>query len=373
MDTTVLGERTVTIDCDVLQADGGTRCASITGGYLALVLALRKAGLERAIVSKIAAISVGIVADTPLLDLEYTEDSGAEVDFNVVGTDAGTYVEVQGTAEGKPFDRCPDGPAPGARRRRPAEALHHPGRGPGGAQRDRASVAERRPARLATLRHKVRELQELLDLPGLTLLTPDDLGIEGEPVEDADTFAGNAEIKARFYAERSGLPTLADDSGLEVDALGGRPGVYTRRYAGPDATDVQNNALLLEELDGVPAERRTARYHCVLAFLDPAAGPETAPVFSHGTFEGRIADHAPGQRRLRLRPHLRAGIGGPGRPHGGPDERRGEARPVAPGQGRPRHGRASARGGLVGGRSVTSGTRAAARRCPSPAPCRRRG
>jgi ribonuclease PH len=106
VDTSVMGERTVTIDCDVLQADGGTRCASITGGYIALVLALRKAGLERAIVSKIAAISVGIVEHTPLLDLEYTEDSGAEVDFNVIGTDAGTYVELQGTAEGTPFDRA---------------------------------------------------------------------------------------------------------------------------------------------------------------------------------------------------------------------------------------------------------------------------
>ena len=105
VDTSVMGERTVTIDCDVLQADGDTRCASITGGYIALVLALRKANLERAIISKIAAISVGIVDAAPLLDLEYTEDSGAEVDFNVIGTDAGTYVEVQGTAEGKPFDR----------------------------------------------------------------------------------------------------------------------------------------------------------------------------------------------------------------------------------------------------------------------------
>jgi ribonuclease PH len=105
VDTSVMGERTVVIDCDVLQADGGTRCASITGGYIALVLALRKVKLEKAIVSKIAAISVGIVGDTALMDLEYTEDSGAEVDFNVIGTDAGTYVELQGTAEGKPFDR----------------------------------------------------------------------------------------------------------------------------------------------------------------------------------------------------------------------------------------------------------------------------
>ena len=105
VDTSVMGERTVMIDCDVLQADGGTRCASITGGYIALVLALRKVKLEKAIISKIAAISVGIVGDSALMDLEYTEDSGAEVDFNVIGTDAGTYVELQGTAEGKPFDR----------------------------------------------------------------------------------------------------------------------------------------------------------------------------------------------------------------------------------------------------------------------------
>ena len=106
VDTSVLGEKTVMIDCDVLQADGGTRCASITGGYIALVLALRKANLERAISGKIAAISVGIVEGSPLMDLEYREDSAAEVDFNVIGTDAGTYVEVQGTAEGKAFDRA---------------------------------------------------------------------------------------------------------------------------------------------------------------------------------------------------------------------------------------------------------------------------
>ena len=106
VDTAAMGEKTVMVDCDVIQADGGTRCASITGGYVALVLALRKAGLERAIVSKIAAISVGVVDGQALLDLEYREDSTAEVDFNVVGTDAGTYVEVQGTAEGKPFERA---------------------------------------------------------------------------------------------------------------------------------------------------------------------------------------------------------------------------------------------------------------------------
>jgi ribonuclease PH len=106
VDTAKLGERTVTVDCDVLQADGGTRTASITGGYVALALALRKRGAERALDGQIAAVSVGLVEGVPLLDLDYSEDSRAEVDFNVVGTDRQAYVEVQGTAEGKAFDRA---------------------------------------------------------------------------------------------------------------------------------------------------------------------------------------------------------------------------------------------------------------------------
>lgn len=101
-----LGERTVAIDCDVLQADGGTRTASITGGYVALAAALITYGMERCIAGHVAAVSVGIVDGVQVLDLDYREDSSAEVDFNVVGTDAGTYVELQGTAEGKPFDRA---------------------------------------------------------------------------------------------------------------------------------------------------------------------------------------------------------------------------------------------------------------------------
>jgi ribonuclease PH len=106
VDLARLGERTVTVDCDVLQADGGTRCASITGGYVALAAALTGAGLERLLVGKVAAVSVGIVDGLEMLDLDYSEDSRAAVDFNVVGTDQGTYVELQGTAEGAPFDRA---------------------------------------------------------------------------------------------------------------------------------------------------------------------------------------------------------------------------------------------------------------------------
>ena len=105
VDLTKLGERTITVDCDVLQADGGTRTASITGGYVALAAAMITYGMERHLVAKVAAVSVGMVDGIAMLDLDYPEDSRADVDFNVVGTDAGAYVELQGTAEGRPFDR----------------------------------------------------------------------------------------------------------------------------------------------------------------------------------------------------------------------------------------------------------------------------
>ena len=105
VDYEALGERTVWVDCDVLQADGGTRCASITGAYVAVHRALDRVGLSRALAGSIAAVSVGIVDGTPVLDLDYAEDSSAEVDMNVVMTGDGRLVEVQATAEGEPFSR----------------------------------------------------------------------------------------------------------------------------------------------------------------------------------------------------------------------------------------------------------------------------
>ena len=140
--------------------------------------------------------------------------------------------------------------------------------------------------------HKLRELRELLSLDRAELVSLEELGIPGEPVEDGATFAANAAIKARFGARASGLPTLADDSGLEVDALGGNPGVRTRRYAGEDATDADNNAKLLRELAGLPPERRGARYVCVLALARPddAGLRGGLPlVYARGTVRGRIA------------------------------------------------------------------------------------
>jgi XTP/dITP diphosphohydrolase len=140
--------------------------------------------------------------------------------------------------------------------------------------------------------HKVAELRALLGLDAVDLVSLDELGVAGEPDEDGLTFETNAKIKARFAARATGLPALADDSGLEVDALQGGPGVRTRRYAGPDASDAENNAKLLRELAGLPPGERGARYVCVLVLAVPdAASPGGLRLLTRrGTSRGRIAD-----------------------------------------------------------------------------------
>jgi XTP/dITP diphosphohydrolase len=146
-------------------------------------------------------------------------------------------------------------------------------------------------------RHKLAELRELLDLRRAELVDLDQLAIDREVEETGATFAANAAIKARAYARLSGLPTLADDSGLEVDALGGLPGVQTRHYAGQGASDEANNAKLLAALEGLPPERRGARYCCVLALALPdRSGPRGGipVVITRGTFAGRISTTARG-------------------------------------------------------------------------------
>jgi XTP/dITP diphosphohydrolase len=138
--------------------------------------------------------------------------------------------------------------------------------------------------------HKLRELRELLSLRRTDLVSLDELGVPGDPVEDGLTFATNARIKARFAAKAAGLPALADDSGIEVDALHGGPGVRTRRYAGERATDEENNAKLLGALDGLGPAKRGARYVCVLAFANPSTdGGPPEIVTARGTCRGRIA------------------------------------------------------------------------------------
>jgi XTP/dITP diphosphohydrolase len=137
----------------------------------------------------------------------------------------------------------------------------------------------RAPVRVVVATRNAGKLRELVPLLaeaslGFELVTIDALAPTAELREDGLTFEENALAKARQAAAATGLPALADDSGLEVSALGGAPGVHSARYAGLGATDAANNAKLLEALRGVPPERRAARYRCVAAFVDPARGLE---------------------------------------------------------------------------------------------------
>lgn len=133
---------------------------------------------------------------------------------------------------------------------------------------------------------KLRELTALLAPLGLELVSQAELGIESV-AETGATFLENALLKARHAAAAAQLPALADDSGIEVDALGGRPGVWSARYAHPGASDAANLARLLEELEGTPEPRRSARYQCVVVWVRSADDP--APLTGSGTWEGRIA------------------------------------------------------------------------------------
>ena len=137
-------------------------------------------------------------------------------------------------------------------------------------------------------RGKVRELEAMLQEAGLPIRvrTLDEVGGIQMPAETGSTFLENARLKAEAVARQTGLPALADDSGLCVDALGGRPGVYSARFAGPEATDAANNARLLAELEGVPAPRRTARFRAVVVL----AMPDGRWTWAEGEAPGRILE-----------------------------------------------------------------------------------
>jgi XTP/dITP diphosphohydrolase len=132
---------------------------------------------------------------------------------------------------------------------------------------------------------KLREIVAILDGHGLEIAPQSEFDIE-PPVEDGDSFVANALIKARHAAACSGLPAIADDSGLEVDALDGRPGIHTARYAGSDVDEEANKDKLLAELAGVPAARRGARYRCAMVFLRSV--DDADPIVAEGAWEGRI-------------------------------------------------------------------------------------
>ena len=288
VDLEALGEVSITIDCDVLQADGGTRTASITGAFVALVDAIHSLydGYGKfPITDYLAAISMGIGDNGPMLDLCYEEDSAAVVDMNVVCTGKGQLVEVQGTGEHGTFTRDElnellDLGESGTKALMQVqrEALGEVGDLVGRENPPKAVV-------LATRnKGKIREFTAAFEELDFTVWTIDDIVDIVEPEETGSTFLENAEMKALYYAEACGLPCVADDSGLEVDALGGAPGVLSARYAGDHGNDEANNQRLVEELAEVPAEERTARYQCALVWATPAGQVVSAT----GSCEGRI-------------------------------------------------------------------------------------
>lgn len=270
LDLGALGERSIIVDCDVLQADGGTRTASITGGFVALAMACRRL-VDQGVIKRmpitryLAAVSVGIVDGRPLLDLCYGEDSRADVDMNVVMDDEGGLIEVQGTGEHNTFTQ--------------KELITMLGYAKEGIRKliekqkklvSLTPVVRRGTFVIATHNQgKLQEMQEMLSGFGIQALSQGDVGCTLEPEEDGTTFEENALIKAAAVCRATGLPAIADDSGVVVDALDGQPGIYSARYAGEDATDEQRIEKLLKNLEGVPEEKRTAHFVSALALCMP--------------------------------------------------------------------------------------------------------
>jgi XTP/dITP diphosphohydrolase len=153
---------------------------------------------------------------------------------------------------------------------------------------------------------KAREMEEILSIveagmrPVIRWRRLSEFGGITEPVEDGHTFLANAELKAHYYARKTGLWTIADDSGLEVDALGGEPGVRSARYAGDKAGAKANNALLIQRLADVPDARRSARFHCLVVLSDGTRCLASA----EGTIEGRIVDEPRGTNGFGYDPHF---------------------------------------------------------------------
>jgi XTP/dITP diphosphohydrolase len=138
-------------------------------------------------------------------------------------------------------------------------------------------------------RHKVKEIGVLLDEAGLDLeaVTIDEIAPDAQLVEDEDTFEGNALAKARQASVACGVPAIADDSGIEADALAGAPGVRSARWAGEPCNDQHNNDKMLREMSGVPSAKRTARYRCAAAFVDAKTGEE---IVRNGACEGVLLE-----------------------------------------------------------------------------------
>lgn len=290
IDLEKLGERSIVIDCDVIQADGGTRTASITGGFVALKLAINRLLQtnqleEDPIKEHLAAVSVGILPDgSCVADLDYVEDSSAFVDMNLVMTESGQFVEIQGTGEEATFSG------------EELNTMLYYGKG---AIEDliayqKEALLASEPVSVAIPENtlviatrnpgKAKEFASLFAPSGYTIKTLLDYPELPDIEETGKTFEENARLKAETIAQLIQQPVLADDSGLKVDALGGMPGIYSARFAGEPTSDAANNAKLLHELTDVEDENRKAQFHCTLVF----AAPKKESLVVEAEWPGRI-------------------------------------------------------------------------------------
>lgn len=289
------GERLITIDCDVIQADGGTRTTSITGGYVALALAIKKLLKEEIIeenplIANVAAISVGKIDSELMVDLKYSEDSAAEVDMNVIMNKKGEFIEVQGTGEESTFTRTELNGLLDLAEASIKRIID---------LQDKVIEQENLKIFLATgNKHKIEEISDIFsDIENVEILSIKD-GVEiPEVIEDGTTFEENSKKKAVEIAKFLNMITIADDSGLCVDALNGEPGVYSARYSGT-GDDLKNNEKLIENLKGI--ENRKAKFVSVITLAKP-----NGETFSfEGEILGEIIDNPRGNTGFGYDPHF---------------------------------------------------------------------
>ena len=295
IDLEKLGERLITIDCDVIQADGGTRTTSITGGYVALALAVKKLLKdeileENPLIANVAAISVGKIDSELMVDLKYSEDSAAEVDMNVIMNKKGEFIEVQGTGEESTFTRTELNGLLDLAEASIKRIIN---------LQDKVIEQENLKIFLATgNKHKIEEISDIFsDIENVEILSIKD-GVEiPEVIEDGTTFEENSKKKAVEIAKFLNMITIADDSGLCVDALNGEPGVYSARYSGT-GDDLKNNEKLIENLKGL--ENRKAKFVSVITLAKP-----NGETFSfEGEILGEIVDNPRGNTGFGYDPHF---------------------------------------------------------------------
>jgi ribonuclease PH len=292
VDLEKLGERSIVVDCDVIQADGGTRTASITGAFVALKLAVdkllkQKLLTEDPIKEYLAAVSAGILKNGYcVLDLDYEEDSAAMVDLNLVMTESGQFVELQGTGEEATFSGDELNSLLFYGKTGIEHLIAYQKEALLDAFAETTIVPEDKTIVIATRNPgKAKEFKKMFANKGYQVKTLLDYPELPDIEETGKTFEENARLKAETIAALIQQPVLADDSGLIVDALDGRPGIYSARFAGEPTNNAANNAKLLHELTGVASEKRTATFHCTLVF----AAPEKESLVVEGNWSGLIA------------------------------------------------------------------------------------